>query len=162
MANQKPLANDVGFVLEWYGDQCVKDIINPFIFTNEDGQEIARIEHSDGLPTKIILTEEHCEDLVIEGTRTLDVEAIPYGEGYKIKKRVTRWIPQEVEIEEEFEQGQEKLTYEGLLTWAKNLKNVDLEAALQVYQDRWNFTSGDIRDQTIYQLLLDERENRCG
>jgi len=44
--------------------------------------------------------------------------------------------------------------------WAEKLDQDQLEVALQVYFDKWNFGSGSDGEQVIYMVLCDEQEKR--
>ena len=45
--------------------------------------------------------------------------------------------------------------------WFLNLNDTELEAAIQIYYDRWNFQSGDACDKEAFEALVSERKRRC-
>lgn len=45
--------------------------------------------------------------------------------------------------------------------WILNLNDTELEAAIQIYYDRWNFQSGDTCDREAFEALATERKRRC-
>jgi len=135
-------------------DPSIDDIV-----FNNGNQEIARIEHKDYKPTRITLNEEVCANTTIQSQQAIDVKAEKIPGGYKIIKKMRRWIPQDVDVEEEFCQGPQNTITE-FHQWVVNLDNDDLEAAIQVYYDRWNFENGDTMDHMRYLMLVEEREFR--
>jgi len=44
--------------------------------------------------------------------------------------------------------------------WAGSLHDDELEVAMQVFYDRWNFGSGNKRDHIVYSTLYAERQDR--
>lgn len=44
--------------------------------------------------------------------------------------------------------------------WACSLHDDELEVAMQVFYDRWNFGSGNKRDHIVYSALYTERQDR--
>lgn len=129
------------------------------IVFNDGNEEIARIQHEDYKPTRITLDETACADTVIEGKGVLDVDVERVPDGYKVKKRVRRWVPQDVEIEEDFEMGPSE-TITAFYTWATQLDTPDLEAAVQVYYDIWNFENGNTTHQMRYTMLKELLDGR--
>ncbi len=50
---------------------------------------------------------------------------------------------------------------ESLHHWSMQLEDTELEAALQIYWDRWNFQSGEQCDRLAFEALDQERKRRC-
>lgn len=131
-------------------------------FTFGESKQIVRIENEGDRISKIVLDHDQCKDAIIEGDTTLDVEVIKTDTGYKVKKTVQRWIPETVEVEEDFKDVIDDDNLTVFYMWAQGLSNDDLDAAVQVYYDRWNFENGNVNIRMRYIMLTELQEQRRG
>ena len=108
----------------------------------------------------ITVEKEYQQEILIEVKDSQQISAEPTEEGtYKVKRTVTRFVPAQVTEEMNF------VVYEGkdvmeFVDWLRKLTDDELEAARQIYYDRWNFQSGNALHKSFYEASDLEKKKR--
>ena len=106
----------------------------------------------------VIVEKEHQIEILIEVRDSQQISVEPDEDGsYKVKRTVTRFVPAQVTEEMNF------TVYEGkdimeFVDWLRKLTDDELEAARQIYYDRWNCQSGNELHKSYYEAA--DRENK--
>lgn len=108
----------------------------------------------------VIVEKEHQIEILIEVRDSQQISVEPDEDGsYKVKRTVTRFVPAQVTEEMNF------TVYEGkdimeFVDWLRKLTDDELEAARQIYYDRWNFQSGNELHKSYYEAADMENKKR--
>ena len=108
----------------------------------------------------IIVEKDQQNEILIEVRDSQQISTEPTEEGaYKVKRTVTRFVPAQVTEEMNF------VVYEGkdimeFVDWLRKLTDDELEAARQIYYDRWNFQSGNELHKSYYEAADMEKKKR--
>jgi len=136
----------------WYGDQ-LKMTTNPVF---KESKLLFTVQEDKS----IIVEKEQQSNILIEVGNSQQITVEPNEEGsYKVKRTVTRFVPAQVTEEMNF------TVYEGndimdFVDWLRNITDDELEAARQIYYDRWNFQSGNELHKSYYEAADMEKKKR--
>jgi len=135
----------------WYGDKL--NMTNPvfkdskLLFTVQDDRSVT-------------IEKDHQTEILIEVKDSQQITVEPDEEGsYKVKRTVTRFVPAQVTEEMNFSVYEGKDIME-FVDWLRKLSDDELEAARQIYYDRWNFQSGNELHKSYYEASDLEKKKR--
>ena len=110
---------------------------------------------------RLVISPEHWDRIeVVCAGNALDVDVEPLGEDrYKIERMVNGYKPATFKESEEFTLPQFESTKD-FMQWIETLPKDMLSALKQIYFDRWNFGTGDRKDNIYYELVDEELQGR--